>query len=567
MVARHKNANNLKEHFFLQPVKDIHLKSDLANEASPNSSIINVYVMAGIGLLILILAFVNYINLSITGFLERTGEIGIRQVIGSKKRQIVAQLFTEALTFNFLAIFFGWIISKISAPAISRLTGFEFAAVSPEFSGAYLFVILLGLLFIGSILASLYPSVMVASGQNVETLKGHTATVLRFRMNKYLLVFQFTVSIALIVATLVNYKQINFMRSQDLGINTERIVVMEGPNAINQQLEFEQTVQKLRNEVASYPTINQVSACSAVPGKVNIASRPLFQLAQEKDGAKEIKEIQVDNAYFSMLDIKFLAGRNFSEASENNRQKVILNESSVKALGFSSPEDAISQKVGYHWAGGVGECEVIGVVEDFHQHSLKYSKEPIGFYNELYSGDYMIKISSGQNPSQNIAETLTLLRNKWNNLFPDNPFNYYFLDSFFEQQYNSDKKFGNLFTLFTILGIFISCIGLFCLSVQSVARRNKEIGIRKVNGAKVSEILSMLNKDFIKWVAIAFVIATPVAWYALNKWLENFAYKTTLSWWIFAAAGFMALGIALITVSWQSLRAAMRNPVEALRYE
>jgi len=567
LVARNKNTTDLEESFFLQSVKDIHLNSHLANEASPNSFMINIYVMAGIGLLILILAFVNYINLSIAGFLERTEEIGIRQVFGSKKRQIVSRLFAEALFFNVVAIILGWGISKISVPAIYHFTGFRFTSGSDEHSGAYLIVILFGLLFIGSILASLYPSVMIASRRNIETLKGYPGTAWRFRMNKYLLVFQFTISIILIIGTIMNYKQINFMRNQDLGINTERVVVLEGPNAIKQQVSFEQTVQKLRKEVAPYPLINQVSACSAVPGKLNVLSRPLFQMSRENEGAKEIREIQVDRQYFSMLDIQFLTGHNFSEVTENNRQKVILNESAVKALGFSHPEDAVLQKVGYHWAGGIGECEVIGVVEDFYQHSLKYNKEPIAFYNELYNGDYMIKISSGQNPSQNIAGSLILLKNKWKELFPDNPFNYYFLDSFFEQQYNSDRRFGRIFTLFSALGIFISCIGLFCLSVQSVNRRIKEIGIRKVSGAKVSEILVMLNINFVKWIIISFVIATPIAWYAMSKWLENFAYKTSLSWWIFALAGLLALVIALLTVSWQSWKAATRNPVEALRYE
>ncbi|WP_238768196.1 ABC transporter permease [Maribellus maritimus] len=567
LVARNRNANNLKESFFLQPIKDIHLRSQLANEASPNSSIINVYVMAGIGLLILILALVNYINLSIAGFLERTEEIGIRQIVGSKKHQVVAQLFTEAFIFNLLSIIIGWIISKISAPAMSHFTGFRFTPGSFNYAGGYLIFILFGLLLLGSVLASLYPSVMVASAKNMEKLKGHTAMTRRLRMNKYLLVFQFTVSIVLIIGTLINYKQISFMRNQDLGIDTDRIVVLEGPNAINQQVNFEQTVRRLRNEIASYPSIKQVSACSAVPGKVNVLSRPLFQLSRENEGAKEISEILVDQQYFSMLDVNFIAGHNFSEAAENNRQTVILNESAVSVLGFNSPQDAISQKVGYHWAGGVGECEVIGVVADFHQQSLKYSKEPIGFYNEHSSGDYMVKISSGQNPSQNISGALDLLENKWEELFPGNPFNYYFLDNFFEQQYSSDKRFGNIFTLFSVLGIFISCIGLFCLSVQSVAKRNKEIGIRKVNGAKISEVMAMLNKDFVKWVVIAFVIATPIAYYAMNKWLENFAYKTDLSWWIFALAGLLASGIAILTVSWQSWRAATRNPVEALRYE
>jgi putative ABC transport system permease protein len=567
LVARNKNTDGPGETFFLQPVKDIHLKSDLANEVSPNSSVIYIYVMAGIGLLILILAWINYTSLSISGFLERAGEIGLRKAIGSKKRQIVAQLFTEALIFNLIAIVLGWGLSKISAPILHNLTGFRFGAGLVEQPAAYLIAILFGLLLIGSVLASLYPSVMVASMRSIDTLKGQGASSLRFTMKKYLLVFQFTASIILIIGTLLNYKQIGFMRGQDLGINTERIVVVEGPNALNQEVNFEQTVQNLRNEITQYPSISQVSASSAVPGKLNVLSRPLFQFSRGNEEPKEIREIQVDWQYFSMLDIQWLAGRNFSEASENNRQKVILNESAVRALGFNSPEDAVSQKVGYHWAGGKGECEVIGVVEDFHQRSLKYNKEPIGFYNEIYSGDYMVKIGSGQNPSENIRSSLVLMENKWKELFPGNPFNYYFLDSFFGQQYESDQKFGSIFTLFSALGIFIACIGLFCLSVQSVAKRSKEIGIRKVNGAKVSEIITMLNRNFIKWVIIAFGLATPVAYFAMNKWLENFAYKTSLSWWIFALAGLLALGIALLTVSWQSWRAATRNPVEALRYE
>ena len=566
LVARKKNTGDLQESFFLQPVTDIHLKSKLANEASVNSSLIYVYVMAGMGLLILLLAWINYTNLSIAGFLERTEEIGLRKAIGSGKRQIVAQLFTEALIFNLIAVVFGFFISKLTAPLIYHFTGFGFGPTVAGPSSAYLVMILFGLLLAGSVLASLYPSVAIASMRSIEALKGQQFAGSRFSIKKYLLVFQFTISMVLIMGTILNYRQIGFMRSQDLGINTERILVVEGPNAVGQEVNFAQTITALRNETARYPAISQVTASNSVPGKMALLSRPLFQFSKENEGAKEIREIQVDPQYFPMLDIRLLAGRNFTGPGDSS-QKVILNETAIGLLGFESPGNAINQKVGYYWAGGKGECEVIGVVEDFHQHSLKYDKEPIGFYNEIYSGDYLIKIASGAKSGQDISQSIALLEGQWRELFPGNPFNYYFLDSFFDQQYQADQRFGSIFSLFSALGIFIACMGLFCLSLQTIAKRTKEIGIRKVNGARVSEILSMLNRDFVKWVAIAFVIATPIAWYAMNKWLENFAYKTSLSWWIFALAGLLALGIALLTVSWQSWKTATRNPVEALRYE
>jgi putative ABC transport system permease protein len=299
-----------------------------------------------------------------------------------------------------------------------------------------------------------------------------------------------------------------------------------------------------------------VSSC--IPGK-EITWNPVYgKLVNGTNTEKKIDMIGIDQDFINIYGLKLLAGRNFEQPFQRVINQLIINESAVKYLGFTSPDDAIGKEL----VSNQGNAHIIGVVRDFNQRSLKQLPQPITFSNVPWNQYFSLKLKQGR-----LDRLIPYLEKVWNQQFPGNPIRYFFLQDYYNNQYQEDHRFAQFFQLFSLLAIFIACMGLLSMSAYSISRRTKEIGVRRVNGAKIGEILVLLNKDFVKWVILAFVIATPLAWFTMNKWLENFAYKTELSWWIFALAGLLALGIALLTVSWQSWRAATRNPVEALRYE
>ena len=303
------------------------------------------------------------------------------------------------------------------------------------------------------------------------------------------------------------------------------------------------------------PGVEALSASGSIPGKKTGTEN--FGLKNRKETINKYQGVTNDGDYFEVIDTRFLAGRNFSKLPEQCRNEIIINETLLHKLGFSNSTDIIGQPTNY------GDATIIGVVEDYHHTSLHDNVMPTLFRYDLNNLTYlMVRFRNGINKQQ-----LTTLKSKWEKVFSESPFEYSFLDDQYSQQYSEDNQLSRVVLIFSLISVFITVLGLIATSLNNAYSRTKEVGIRKINGAKVSEVMAMLNKDFVKWVAIAFVIATPIAYYAMRKWLENFAYKTSLGWWIFALAGLLVLGIALLTVSWQSWKAATRNPVEALRYE
>jgi putative ABC transport system permease protein len=427
-----------------------------------------------------------------------------------------------------------------------------------------IFLIMIVLAGIGALASALVPYLSVFSTPIFLALKGQSVALnLNWSSRKALVVLQFAISIVLIISTIGIFKQMNFVMKEKLGFSGEQAVFSYTPMTMTNSPEIPGKLLTFKNEVLALAGVNSFSVSSSVPGReIRRVQDNVLPGNSAEPYASPFYEISIDDYFLKTYNIPLIAGANIGEQSNWTSNEVLVNRSAAEAMGFKTPDEAI----GLAFKIGQNTFKVKGVVENYHHVSLHYPVKPsIYFQNlqwEMSVGYYSFNLSSSD-----LLGTMKDIEKIWKRLYPKDEFIYFFSNKEFESQYLSDLNFNNILTSSAVLALVISCMGLLSLAIFTAKRRIKEIGIRKVNGAKVSEVMTMLNKDFLQWVAIAFVIAIPVAWYAMNKWLESFAYKTELSWWIFALAGLLALGIALITVSWQSWKAATRNPVEALRYE
>ena len=541
--------------FKLRKLSDIHLHSALSNELLVNGSYRSVTFLGIIAILVLVIAYFNYINLTTSRSVERAAEVGVRKVLGALKKQLISQFVTEAMLLNIVALIVSLVAVFLLSPLFNRFFG---SLIHLHVSTL---VILVGILFLLAVFfTGLLPAIYLSRFVPTAVLKGKGQTGSRkiALFKNCMVVFQFTISVLLISGTLLINRQLSFVQNQNLGIDIDKTLVVEGPPAIEKGLYSDQ-LQAFKTELLQQSEVKSMTVSSCIPGK-EITWNPVYgKLVSGTNTEKKIDMIGIDQDFIKTYGLKLLAGRNFDQSYQEKINQFVINESAVKYLGFSNPEDAIGKEL---TSSDNGNAHIIGVVRDFNQRSLKELPQPIAFSNRPWNEYYSIKVNHA-----NIDRLIPLLEKRWNQQFPGNPIRYFFLDDYFNNQYQADRKFGKFFQLFSLLAILIACLGLLGLSSYTISRRTKEIGVRKVNGAEIGEILVLLNKDFVKWVLVAFVIAIPLSWYSMNLWLESFAYKTPLSWWIFALAGLLALGIALLTVSWQSWKAATRNPVEALRYE
>jgi putative ABC transport system permease protein len=350
------------------------------------------------------------------------------------------------------------------------------------------------------------------------------------------------------------------MRHHDLGFKTDGLMVIDGPRILraNSLESFLKSRESFKNDIKALSMVSNITASSNVPGTELKNSRVLGIPVEGRNTEKKIELYIIDNTFFDTYGINVVAGNNFDQSIDDAANKIILNESALAYFGFGSAESTVGKIL----RGGRQEVTIKGIVNDFNQQSLKELPFPIAFMSQPANIFFTIKVNMA-----GIDQLIPQIEKIWKSHYPENPLHYFFLEDFYNEQYIADQRFSRLFLISSILAIIIACLGLSGLSAYSIIRRTKEIGIRKTNGSGIIQILILLNKDFVKWVTIAIIIASPIAWYALNNWLQNFAYRTELSWWIFVLAGLLALGIALLTVSWQSWKAATRNPVEALRYE
>lgn len=552
----------MKEAFFLLEYKlvkltDIHLHSSVNNELEVNGNYRSVVSLGIVALLVLLIAFVNYINLSTSRSIERAHEVGIRKVTGALKRDLVFQFLTESALLNLIALI-------VSITGVLLLLPFFKQVMQSPLQVDYLMVLLFFILLLvsGSLFTGLLPAIYISRFAPGLVLKGKNPTEAGWlsQLKNILVVFQFTISIILIIGTITIYRQVNFMRNHDLGFTMEGLIVLDGPRILraNTFESYMNTLESFKNEILALSGVSGITASSNVPGTEIKNSRVFGIPVEGRNTEKRIDVYYIDNRFFDTYGLTLPAGDNYNASIEEESNKIIINESALPYYGF---KDATST-VGKILRSGKQEVTIKAIVNDFNQQSLKQLPSPIAFFNQPANNYYTIKVNTA-----GIDKILPELEKIWTSHYPGNPFDYFFLDDFYNEQYRPDQRFSGLFLASSILAIIIACLGLSGLSAYAITRRTKEIGIRKTNGARILQVLILLNKDFVKWVGIAFIIAVPVAWLVMRKWLENYAYRIDLSWWIFALAGVIAVVIALITVSWQSWKAATRNPVEALRYE
>ncbi len=506
-----------------------------------------IYLILSVGLFIIILALINFVNLSISKASAHTKEIAIKKVHGSSRYDLIKQFIGETLVLTFISTAIALVIVYFLMPLFSDITGISFSLKLLQ-NPKWIFLLISGSILTG-IVAGIYPALYLSSFKPVALLKNEKINGNRNKtIIQILIVFQFVISIILIISTIIIARQVSYMRTENVGFDNKHIIKCQLTKNIRNKYDV------FKQGLLQNPNIISVAASSGG----GLAEAFHMSFTEEINGVeKSFQAMAVDPDFIKTIGLTIIDGRDFSWDLETDKRKtVILNETAVKYF-------ALDPALGFELNIYNTKALVIGVVKDYHNESFQNKISPqVLWYVPGWNYNLSIRISSN-----NIRATIQYIKKQWNELSPDIPFEFQFLDEKYDALYREEDKFNLLIGYFSIIAILIACLGLFGLVSFSTQRRNKEIGIRKINGAKISKILLMLNRDFIIRVTIAFLIAVPVAWYAMHKWLQTFAYKTELSWWIFSLAGIIALVIASITVSWITWRAATRNPVDALRYE
>jgi len=543
----------------LQKLTDIHLYSHTDYEAEPNGDIKRIYIFSAIALFILLIACINYMNLSTARSALRAREIGIRKVIGARKRELVIQFLSESILTAWSAILIALALLYFALPWLNKVSG-QHLTISILLKWQILVPLFLSPFLIGFI-SGIYPALFMSSFQPVKTLKGLFKVgsgSINFR--KVLVVTQFAISIILIVTTIIVFQQLRYMQNVSLGYNKEHIITMAYNSQMNDQYDA------FRNTLLQNPNIKDVALSSRIP-----TGRLLDGMGAQVAGSDsmvpvkaDIRYVAVDYDFIPTYGISLAAGRNFSREYGTDTSNFIINESAVKAVGWKDARQAVGKDFKY----GQFTGHIVGVVKDFHFESLHQAITPLVFVlpppgkNQTFYNYISVKLSGNH-----INSTLNTIKNTWEKFSPDLPYQYTFFDENFSKLYASEQRQETIFTTFACIAIFIACLGLLGLSAFAISQRVKEIGVRKVLGANTTTIVSLLSKDFLKLVLIAAVIAFPVAWYVMHNWLQDFAYRISIQWWVFIIAAVAAALIALITVGMQAIKAAMVNPVKSLRSE
>ena len=549
-------ANNTKDWLYIMPLHDLHLYSNYNEEAEVNGNGSAVSFMFLIALIIMGIAWINYINLSTARSVERAKEVGVRKVLGAGKFQLVKQFMLENILLNTAAIIIAAVLVYAFSGPFNQLMG------NNNISGFTMtiryWLVFSGIFIGGTLLSGLYPAFVLSGYQPVKVLKGafkNTSGGLVLR--KGLIVLQFSISVILIVGTIIVYQQVDYMRSQKLGVNIDQTLVLDGAQSLKDST-YQNTLQPFKTEALKIPGVKGLSASTNVMGQEIYWTNTYHSLDQNSFGASTLYRLGVDYDFIPQFQLTMAAGRNFSKDFPGDKKAAILNEKAAELMGFKDAQDAIGKKI----TGG-DTVTVIGIVKDFHYMGLRKAIDPqMITLRPNTRNAYSVKLETSD-----LKSTIVALKALWNQYFPNDPFNYSFLDEQFNAQYRSDQQFGEMFTLFAFLAILIACFGLVGLSAYNILQRTKEVGIRKVLGASVRNVVFILSKDFLVLVAIAFVIAAPVAWLIMHQWLQAYAFRINISWWVLAIAGLAAFAIAFGTLSVQALKAAGANPVKSLRSE
>jgi putative ABC transport system permease protein len=544
---------------FLVQLKDIHLRSGMDGNVTPPGSMTYLYILGSIAVFTLLIACINFMNLSTARSSKRSSEVGIRKVLGAERGSLIRQFLGESVLMGLIAFVFAFVITELMLPAFNSVSGKN---LSLSFSGdSIVIVVFLMLSVVAGLLAGTYPAFYLSTFKPVKVLKGKlTNSLAVVSLRKGLVVFQFIISVVLIIASVVISSQMKFLRSADLGFEKDRqlIIPLHSETAKGIYASF-------KTELGKLPQIESVGASYYNPGIFNPSDNLFYKEGQTMNDGKRTRMNTVDVSYLRTLKVDPVAGRLFSEEfPADTGYRVILNETAIKEIGFKDAKTAVGNKVFFDYRGTNYGFEIVGVLKDFHFEDLHLPIAPYGY--NLSSGTQFNYLMVHAKP----GDTKTLLSNieaGWHKLNPNEPFEYSFLDDDFQKNYLAETRLSAIVGYFTLIAILISCLGLFALATFSAEQRIKEIGVRKVLGASVAGIVTLLSKDFLKLVAIAIVIATPIAWYVMDKWLQDFAYRTSLSWWVFLLAGVIAVVIAFITISFQAIKAAIANPVKSLRTE
>jgi putative ABC transport system permease protein len=544
----------------LQPLSDIHLHSHFMQEYEVNGNADAVNFLFIIALFIIIIAWVNYINLSTARSLTRAKEVGLRKVVGASRKQVLFQFLFETSAINLIAVIIALILVKITLPFFSNLTGtpLEYSIwMQNWFWYALVVLFIAGIFFSG-----LYPVIALSSFEPVKVLRGKIGNSTRgVNLRKALIVFQFVMALFLMIGTFTVYGQIRFMQNQELGFDIEQVLVVKAPRVRTDS--FGDKIVTFKQSLQNNSNIEKFCVVTEVPGRqIYWDAGGIMKAGEDISKSKNYQIVGVDYDFIDVFDIELVAGRNFSEQHRSDENALLLNETAIAWMGFESPQAAMNQQVDY-W----GKIyNIIGVVKDYHQQSLKEAFEPHIFRLMLQGrgnrAQFAVKINT-----QDVKKTIKLVEHHYSQFFPGNPFDYFFLDEYYNQQYKADQLFGKVFGVFSFLSIFVTSLGILGLAAFMAAQRTKEIGIRKVLGARVSLIFLMLTRDFLILLLISFIISLPISILGINTWLDLFASKMNPGVSIFIMPLILVALVTIITVSTHALKAAFANPVEALRYE
>jgi len=541
----------------LTPLIDIHLKSNRTGELSPNSTIQYVYIFSAIALFILLIACVNFMNLSTARSANRAREVGVRKVLGSSKTHLIGQFLTESILLTFVATVIAFVVAMQLLPAFNQLSGKNILIDRHSLSWlmpAFLFIVL----FVG-VLAGFYPAFYMSAFNPINVLKGKLAAGFKGNgLRGFLVVLQFSISIFLIIGTLVIYNQLNFIQTKDLGYSRNQVLIVQNAFELNNRSEV------FKQEVKQLPGVVDATLTGFLPtaGQTNTS---IFY----KDASFDQKQAlfpqtwQVDEDYIKTLDMKMVAGRSFSREMPTDSSGIIINEAAAKFLGLTDPlnKTLYRSNGGDQTAANSKQYHIIGVVKDFNFASLRNVISPLVLVMGRNNGALSIRVQT-----KNLRGVMKQIESKWKELSGVR-MDFSFMDQDFDAIYRTEQRVGTIFIVFTAMAIIIACLGLFGLAAYAAEQRTKEIGIRKILGASAATIAGMLSFDFIKLVVISIVVATPLAWYGMSNWLQGFAYRIHIQWWMFAAAGLLTVVIAMVTVSYQAIKAALMNPVNSLRSE
>jgi len=549
--------------YILQPLRSIHLHSNLMWEADVNGDATTVYFLMVIAFMILIIAWVNYVNLSTVKAIFRSREVAIRKISGAFRIQLIKQFLIESFAINIIASLIALVLVLVTIPYLRMLTGRAMSLNTID-----IWVVFLIMILAGPIISGLYPSLVISSFKPMSIFQGklNGGSGGAF-IRKVLVVFQFAVSIALISGTFTIYTQLRYMRNKELGVNIDQTLVIKGPGVADST--YNEKLAAFKGELLKYPGIKAITASTCIPGsKVYWNAGGIRRASEDDTKSNQYRIIGMDYDFIDAYNLALVTGRKFSKEYGSDEGSVLFNEEAIKLMNFESPEKAIGEVI-FFWG---KNYKIIGVLKNFHQQSLKENYDALIFRLIPGARDYFsVKLNyegqTGTGSNKMNQATIETIKQYWDQFFPGNPFDYFFLSDYYDKQYHAEKQFGTIFELFAILAIVIACLGLFGLSWFIIIQRTKEIGIRKVNGASVLNVLLLISVDFFKLVLSGIIIAAPVAWYFSINWLEKYPNRIGFSWWLFILSGFVIVVISALTIGYNTIAIAHTNPAKSLKYE